>query len=130
MCEIRERKINNIVDDIPSLEVEGDKSGKLLVVCWGSTYGAVRTAFDKLKNSDKKFSFVHLRYMNPLPKNLGDIIDKFKCILIPEINRGQLKMILQSKFLRKIEGLHKMQGIPFKSSEIENKVLELLNNKG
>jgi 2-oxoglutarate ferredoxin oxidoreductase subunit alpha len=68
--------------------------------------------------------------MNPLPKNLGDIMSKFKTILVPEINRGQLKFILQSKFLREIESLNKMQGIPFKSSEIEEKVLELLNKGG
>ena len=126
MTEIRERKINNIVDDIPLLEVEGEKKGDLLMISWGSTYGAAKTAFTKLISEGKKLSFCHLQYMHPLPKNLGEIISKFKRILVPEINRGQLKFILQGKFLREVEGLHKMQGIPFKSYEIENKILEML----
>jgi 2-oxoglutarate ferredoxin oxidoreductase subunit alpha len=130
MGEIRERKINNIINDIPLLEVEGEQSGDLLVISWGSTYGAAKTAFNKLTEAGKKFSYCHLQYMNPLPKNLGDIISKFKRILVPEINMGQLQFILQGKYLRKIEGLHKMQGVPFKAYEIENKILEMLNAGG
>jgi 2-oxoglutarate ferredoxin oxidoreductase subunit alpha len=68
--------------------------------------------------------------MHPLQKNLGEIINKFQRILIPECNRGQLKMILQSKFLRKMEGLYKTQGVPFKAYEIEDKIVELLNEGG
>ncbi len=126
MSEIRDKKIKGIANDIPDLEIIGDQSGDLLVVCWGSTYGAVKTAHDKLTKEDKKFSFIHLRYLNPLPKNLGDILSKFKRILVPEVNLGQLKLILQANFLREIEGLHKLQGIPFKAIEIENKILEML----
>jgi len=127
MCEIRERKIKNIENDIPLAEVEGEQSGDLLVISWGSTYGAAKTAFTKLTNEGKKLSLCHLRYMNPLPKNLGEIISKFKRVLVPEINLGQLQFILRAKYLREIEGLHKLQGIPFKSFEIENKIVELLN---
>jgi len=130
MSEIRERKINNIADDIPLLEVEGEQSGDLLVISWGSTYGAAKTAFTKLTREGKKFSFCHLQYMHPFQKNLGEIISKFKRILVPEANMGQLKYILQAKYLRKIEGLNKLQGIPFKAYEIENKILEMLNEGG
>ena len=130
MCEIRAKKIEGIVRDIPDLEIIGEQSGELLVVCWGSTYGAVKTAHDKLTATGKKFSFVHLRYLNPLPKNLGEILSKFERILVPEINLGQLKFILQGKYMRPVEGLHKLQGSPFKESEIENKVLEMLNQGG
>lgn len=130
MSEIRDNKIKGIVNDIPDLEVIGDESGDILVVCWGSTFGAVRTAHDSLAEKGVKFSFVHLRYLNPLPKNLGNILSNFKRILVPEVNLGQLKFILQSKFLYKIEGLNKMQGIPFKAIEIENKIIEMLKQGG
>ena len=126
MCNIRAKKIENIVYDIPDAEIIGDQSGDILIVCWGSTFGAVKTAHDSLTAKGKKFSFVHLRYLNPLPKNLGEILSKFKRILVPEINMGQLKFILQGKYLCEIEELHKLQGAPFRESEIENKVLEML----
>ncbi|MDR0927856.1 MAG: 2-oxoacid:acceptor oxidoreductase subunit alpha [Ignavibacteria bacterium] len=129
MSEIRDRKISQIANDIPLLEVEGSQNGDILVVCWGSTYGAVKTAHTKMTKEGKTFSFAHLRYMNPLPRNLGEVLGNFKRILVPEVNLGQLKFILQSKFTRPMEGLNKMQGIPFKESEIEAKVLELINNK-
>ena len=130
MSQIRAKKIDNIAFDIPDLEVIGEQSGDLLVVCWGSTYGAVKTAHDKLTAQGKKLSFTHLRYLNPLPKNLGEILSKFKRILVPEVNMGQLKFILKSHFMREMDELHKLQGIPFKAIEIENKVLEMLNQGG
>jgi 2-oxoglutarate ferredoxin oxidoreductase subunit alpha len=130
MSEIRANKIDGIKNDIPLLEVEGEQSGELLVVCWGSSYGAVKTAHTELTKEGNKFSFVNLRYMNPLPRNIGEIIFRFKNILVAEINQGQLQLILQSKFNRKMEGLNKLQGIPFKESEIADKVLEMLNKGG
>ena len=130
MCELRAKKVEGVVADIPDLEIIGEQSGDILLVCWGSTYGAVKTAHDSLTSQGKKFSFVHLRYLNPFPKNLGEVLSKFKRILVPEINLGQLKLILQAKYLREMEGLNKLQGSPFRESEIENKVLEMLNQGG
>jgi 2-oxoglutarate ferredoxin oxidoreductase subunit alpha len=130
MCDIRNKKIIGIENDIPELEVIGEQNGDLLVICWGSTYGAVKTAYDTLIAQNKKFSFIHLRYLHPLPKNLNKILSKFNQILVPEVNMGQLKLILQGNFIRKIEGLHKLQGIPFKASEIENKIIEMLKQGG
>ncbi len=127
MTDIRQKKIDNITNDIPLIELEGDHSGELLVIGWGSTYGSIKTAIDRLHNNNYKVSFAHLRYLNPLPKNLAEIISKFDNILVPETNNGQLRFILQSKFLKKMIGLNKLTGVPFKACEIENKILEILN---
>ncbi len=130
MTDIRQEKIDNIANDIPLAEVEGEQNGDLLLIGWGSTYGAIKTAFDKLTAEGKQLSYMHLRYMNPLPKNTGDIVSRFKRVLLPETNNGQLQFILQGKYLHKIEGLHKLQGTPFKAYEIEEKILQMLNEGG
>ena len=127
MVELRKQKVEGIVNDIPELEVAGEKEGDLLVLSWGSTYGAAKTAYDKLRDEGHKLSFVHLKYIHPFPKNLGEILFSFKRILIPEMNTGQLKTIIQSTFLVPVIGLNKVQGKPFKAIEIEEKILELLN---
>ena len=111
-------------------EVSGEQSGDLLLLSWGSTYGAAKTAFDKLTGEGHKISFLHLKYLNPFPKNLGEILYNFKRILIPELNSGQLKMIIQSKYLVPVINMSKVQGKPFKAIEIEEKLVELLNEKG
>ena len=127
MVELRKQKVEGIANDIPELEVAGEKEGDLLVLSWGSTYGAAKTAYDKLRDEGHKLSFVHLKYIHPFPKNLGEILFSFKRILIPEMNMGQLKTIIQSTFLVPVIGLNKVQGKPFKAIEIEEKILELLN---
>ncbi len=129
MVELRKEKIEGIVNDIPELELTGDKEGDLLVLSWGSTYGAAKTAYDKLIDEGHKLSFAHLKYIHPFPKNLGEILFSFKRILIPEMNMGQLKTIIQSTYLVPVIGMNKVQGKPFKAIEIEEKILELLNQK-
>jgi 2-oxoglutarate/2-oxoacid ferredoxin oxidoreductase subunit alpha len=129
MVEIRQKKVENIANDIPLAEVEGEQQGDLLVIGWGSSYGAIKTAFDRLREQGKKVSYLHLRYLNPFPKNLGEIIEKFDRILVPELNMGQLQTILQSKYLKRVLGFNKVQGNPFKAHEIENKINELLNER-
>jgi 2-oxoglutarate/2-oxoacid ferredoxin oxidoreductase subunit alpha len=130
MVDIRQQKVDGIAKDIPLAEVKGEQEGDLLIIGWGGTFGAIEDAFDKLRDEGKKISYCHLRYLNPLPSNIGDILSKFKRILIPELNSGQLKLILQSKFLKPILGLNKVQGLPLKAFEVEEKVLELLNEGG
>jgi 2-oxoglutarate ferredoxin oxidoreductase subunit alpha len=127
MVKLRAEKIKNIENDIPLLEVEGAQEGELLVIGWGSTYGAITAARENLHAKGTDFSRVHLRYLNPLPKNLGEIIKRFKKVLIPEMNLGQLNKILRAEFLVDSIGLNKVQGLPFKSSEIEKKVTEILS---
>jgi 2-oxoglutarate ferredoxin oxidoreductase subunit alpha len=129
MVELRKEKVEGIAKDIPKAEISGDKKGDLLILSWGSTYGAAKTAYDKLTNEGHNMSFVHLKYLNPFPANLGEILNNFKRIFIPELNMGQLKMIIQSKYLVPVIGLNKVQGKPFKAIEIEEKLVELLNHK-
>jgi 2-oxoglutarate ferredoxin oxidoreductase subunit alpha len=127
MVELRKEKVEKIADDIPPAEVIGEKEGDLLLLSWGSTFGAAKTAYDKLRVEGKKLSFVHLRYLHPFPKNLGEILYNFKRIFIPEMNMGQLKTIIQSTFIVPVIGMNKVQGTPFKAIEIEEKIHELLD---
>lgn len=129
MCELRAKKVKNIENDIPPVEVEGPESGKLLVIGWGSTHGAITAARENLLSKGHTFSRVHLKYLNPFPKNLGDVLKKFKHILVPEMNLGQLIRILKSEYLLDCIPLNKIQGLPFKAREIESKVLEILGEK-
>ncbi len=130
MVELRQKKVDEIANDIPLAEVEGEQSGDLLVVAWGSVYGPVKTAFDTLREQGHKISYTHLKYIRPFPKNLGEILSRFERVVVPEMNMGQLADLLQSKFLRPVLRINKVQGMPFKAKEIETKLLDLLNNKG
>ncbi|MGE5480362.1 MAG: 2-oxoacid:acceptor oxidoreductase subunit alpha [Chloroflexota bacterium] len=129
MVELRAAKIAGIANDIPLAEIEGEQEGDLLVIGWGSSYGAIKTAFDVLKAEGKKFGYTHLNYINPLPRNIGEIISKFKRVLVPELNMGQLATLLRSTFLINPIQLNKVQGSPFKAAEIEAKIRELLSEE-
>lgn len=129
MVEIRAKKVQNIAQDLPLLEIEGEQEGDILVIGWGSTYGAIKVAFNRLRNLGHKLSYIHLRYLNPFPENLGDIISKFDRIFVPEMNLGQLQLLLQAKYLKPVIGYHKVQGKPMAAIEVENELLKLLNNK-
>jgi 2-oxoglutarate ferredoxin oxidoreductase subunit alpha len=126
MVELRQKKIDGIANDIPELEVMGEQEGDLLLLSWGSTYGAAKTAVDRLHANGHKVSFAHLRYLNPFPKNLGDILHRFERVVIPELNLGQLKNLIQAKYLKPVIGINKVQGKPFKSVELEEKLNVLL----
>lgn len=129
MVRIRDEKIQRIADEIPPQEVYGDPEGDLLVLGWGGTFGAIRDAVNRVRSKGYKVSQVHLFYVNPMPKNLGDILKNFKKVLIPELNLGQLAFIIRAKYLIPVYQLNKIQGLPFRSSEIENKIYELLGVK-
>ena len=101
----------------------GEESGDLLIVGWGSTYGAIKTAVRQALNQGKKVSHVHLRHISPFPKNLGDILKNFKTVVVPEMNNGQLVKILRDKYFVDAKPLNKIQGLPFKVDEIR-KVIE------
>ena len=126
MTRIRNEKIARIANYIPEQQVHGDAEGKLLVLSWGSTYGAAITAVDALREKGASISHAHLRYLNPFPKNLGDILRRFRKVLIPELNLGQLLLLIRGKYLVDAVGLSKVQGLPFKVSEIRTKCEELL----
>ncbi|MFA6440655.1 MAG: 2-oxoacid:acceptor oxidoreductase subunit alpha, partial [Bacteriovoracaceae bacterium] len=129
MIKLRAAKVERIANDIPLATVEGDESGDVLVIGWGGTYGTIKTAVERKRKEGKSVSHLHLRYINPMPKNIGEILAKFKTVLVPEINLGQLIKILRDKFLIPAVGLNKVQGLPFRSIEIEQKIDELLGGK-
>jgi 2-oxoglutarate/2-oxoacid ferredoxin oxidoreductase subunit alpha len=98
----------------------------LLIVAWGSTHGAITAAVNAQRAEGRRVGHVHLRHLNPLPANLGDVIKRYKQVLVPELNMGQLIWLLRAKFLVDAVGLNKIQGRPFKQSEVEQKIEEML----
>jgi len=123
MTDVRAAKINGIADDIPLQTVEeGNKSGRLAVVGWGSTYGPINQAVSSLRAKGADVSHIHLRHLNPMPRNLGELLSGFERILVPELNNGQLVAILRSKYLVPAEGFSKVRGQPFRIAEIEDAI--------
>lgn len=118
MVRIREKKVKKVADFIPLQDVEGDKEGDILIVSWGGTYGATHTAVKQLRALGHKVSLMHLRYINPMPKNVGEILEKFDKVIVCELNRGQMKDLLNSRFSKRVEGYNKVQGKPFKVREL------------
>jgi 2-oxoglutarate ferredoxin oxidoreductase subunit alpha len=110
--------VANIADAIPPQHVEGPASGDVLLVSWGGTFGAVRTAAAEARRRGHQVSHCHLRYLNPFPKNLGQILTRFRRVLVPELNSGQLRFLLRSTFLVDAIGVNKVQGKPFLVSEL------------
>jgi len=126
MVELRTEKINRVVADVPDVQINGDPEGELLVVGWGSTYGAITQAVDEARRRGLQVSAVHLRYLHPLPRNLGEVLSRFEKILVPEMNLGQLELLLRARYRVDPIGLHKVQGRPFLVREIYDKIAELL----
>jgi 2-oxoglutarate/2-oxoacid ferredoxin oxidoreductase subunit alpha len=126
MVRTRAEKVAGIAQDIPEIVPAGDQSGDLLIVAWGSTNGPITAAMNAQREKGRKIGHVHLRHLNPFPRNLGDVLKRYKQILVPEMNMGQLVMILRAKFLVDAQSYGKIQGKPFKQSEIEDKIEELL----
>lgn len=126
MIKTRAQKIANIANEIPELDVFGEKSGDLLVIGWGGTYGSIHTAVERAQRKGQKVSQAHLRYLNPMPKNTAQVLKSFKKVLVPELNCGQLRMLLRGVYLVDAVGLNKIQGRPFLVSEIEQKIEEML----
>jgi 2-oxoglutarate/2-oxoacid ferredoxin oxidoreductase subunit alpha len=126
MCGLRAAKVAGIAKSLPPLDVIGERSGKLLVIGWGGTYGAITTAVETLRNEGHPVSSVHLRHINPLPPDLGEIIKGFDQVLVPELNLGQLSLVIRSQFLVDAQSMTKVKGRPFKVSEIRERILEIL----
>lgn len=127
MVRIRAAKVAGIAQDIPNIEPAGDAEGDLLIIAWGSTHGAITAAVNTQRAEGRKIGHVHLRHLNPLPLNLGDVIKRFKKVLVPELNMGQLLWVLRAKYLVDAVGLNKIQGRPFKQLELEQKIEEMLD---
>ena len=129
MIRVRARKIAGIVREIPPLEVFGPLEGDLLVLGWGSTYGAITQAVRELQAAGHRVAHVHLRYLNPLPADLGGILQRYKKVLVPEMNLGQLLRLIRAEYLIDAIGFNKVQGRPFKVSEIASRCVRLLDGK-
>ncbi|MDX1468031.1 MAG: 2-oxoacid:acceptor oxidoreductase subunit alpha [Acidimicrobiia bacterium] len=126
MTDTRAWKVANIANDIPELEVHGDEDAEILVLGWGSTFGSIRAAARRARMEGVKVATTHLRYLNPLPRDLGALLSSYPKVLVPELNTGQLRKIIRAEFLIDATGLHKVAGEPFKVSEITAKILEMM----
>jgi 2-oxoglutarate/2-oxoacid ferredoxin oxidoreductase subunit alpha len=126
MVRIRAAKVQAIVQDIPPVVPAGDPAGDLLIVSWGSTYGAITQSLKTQRGKGHKIGHVHLRHLNPFPENLGEVIKNYKHVLVPELNMGQLSWMLRAKYLVDAIGLNKIQGRPFKQAELDQKIEEVL----
>jgi 2-oxoglutarate ferredoxin oxidoreductase subunit alpha len=128
MVRTRAQKVATIANDIPELKVTGPETGDVLVIGWGGTYGAALTAAQRAQRKGQKVAHAHLRYLNPMPRNTGDVLKRYKKVLVPELNGGQLRLLLRAAYLVDAVGLNKVQGRPFLVSEVEEAIERLLQS--
>jgi 2-oxoglutarate ferredoxin oxidoreductase subunit alpha len=126
MVRLRAEKVARIANDIPPVEVFGAPEGKVLVLGWGSTYGSITTAVEQLQEKGASVSGAHLRYLNPFPKNLGEVLRGFETVIIPELNLGQLALLVRAKYLVDAVSFSQVKGKPFKVATLVNKIKEYL----
>jgi 2-oxoglutarate ferredoxin oxidoreductase subunit alpha len=118
MCKLRAERVEKIADELPPTEVHGDAEGDLLLLGWGGTYGAIRGGVARMRERGHKIGHVQLRHLNPFPRDLGEIMRRYKRVLVPELNLGQLVKMIRAKYLIDARSYPKIQGKPFKESEI------------
>lgn len=126
MVKLRQAKVDGIVQDIAPVEVDGPSSGDLLVVTWGSPYGAVRTAVKELQEAGKSVAHVNLRWLNPLPRDLGEVVQRFGRVLVPEINNGQLVQVLNARYPRQFDRYNRITGQPLTVTELRQAMVAFL----
>jgi 2-oxoglutarate ferredoxin oxidoreductase subunit alpha len=126
MTLLRAEKVARIADDIADLEVYGPAEGELLIVGWGSTYGAIRSAVERLRAAGRSVAHAHLRHLNPFPANTEAVLRSYRTVLVPELNLGQLQLMLRARYLIDAKGFHLVRGKPFKISDIEGEAERLL----
>ncbi|NLE59638.1 MAG: 2-oxoglutarate ferredoxin oxidoreductase subunit alpha, partial [Planctomycetes bacterium] len=126
MVSLRAAKVAKVAESIPDLEVFGPSTGELLVVSWGSTYGAARMAIERAQRKGLPVSHAHLRWLNPMPRNLGDVLRGFRRVLVPELNLGHLARLLRAEYLVNARRLNRVTGRPFTLTEIFEAVEQAL----
>src|SRR5829696_2424989 len=126
MVLMRQAKVDRAAQDVPPVEVYGDPTGKVLVLGWGSTYGSITSAVEKLRAEGKSVSSAHIRHLNPFPSNLGDVLRSFERVIVPEMNLGQLCTMIRARYLVDAVPFSKVKGRPFQIREIVKKVEEYL----
>ncbi|MCW2753925.1 MAG: korA [Marmoricola sp.] len=131
MVRIRQAKVDRIADSLPPLEVD-DPSGraKVLVLGWGSTYGPIGAAARRVRKAGMDVAQVHLRHLNPFPKDLGEILKKYDAVMIPEMNLGQLSLLIRAKFLVDVVGYNQVNGMPLKAAELAEAITDLISSTG
>jgi 2-oxoglutarate ferredoxin oxidoreductase subunit alpha len=130
MTELRARKLEKLAEEVPPLEVDADEGAELLVLGWGSTYGVVRATARRIREAGLPIAIAHLRHLNPLPLNTGEVVRAYPKVLVPEMNTGQLSRILRSEFLVDVRGYNKVEGMPILADDIEPVILEMLGKEG
>jgi len=125
MTQLRQEKVQRVVADIPDLKVVGPERGKLLVIGWGSTYGAIHSAVRLAQADGLAVAQAHLHHLNPFPANLGDVLRSYDRVLCPEMNTGQLRLLLRARYLVDVHGLNKVEGQPFRVREILTRIQEM-----
>ena len=130
MVRVRHQKVTRITQEIPPTKVHGPEQGRLLVLGWGSTYGAIAAAVEDAQAQGHAVAHAHLRHLNPLPADLGDVLGRYDKVLVPEMNMGQLLKLVRAEYLIDAVGLNKIQGRPFKVSEVATRIARLLEEQG
>jgi 2-oxoglutarate ferredoxin oxidoreductase subunit alpha len=130
MTELRQAKIDGIAGDIPPLDVYGPTEGDLLILGWGSTYGAIRSAVERLHSAGASVAHAHLRYLSPLPANTGDVLRRYRRVLVPELNLGQLLLVIRGRYLVDAVGYNRVRGKPFRIAELEDEARRQLAELG
>ena len=128
MVRLRAAKVAGIASDIPELEVDDPDGADTLVLGWGSTYGAIAAAARRVRDGGRKVATAHLHHLNPLPRNTGEVVRGYEKVLVPEINLGQLRMLLRAEFLVDAVGYNKVRGRPFRAAEIEDAITALVDS--
>jgi 2-oxoglutarate/2-oxoacid ferredoxin oxidoreductase subunit alpha len=128
MTELRQAKVDRIAESIPPLEVHGDDDARILVIGWGSTYGPIRAAIRRVRKRGLKVARTHLRHLNPFPANTGEVLRGFDRVLVPEMNMGQLQLLLRGRYLVDARGIHQVTGLPFTSSGLEERIVAELED--
>jgi 2-oxoglutarate ferredoxin oxidoreductase subunit alpha len=126
MVKLRARKVANAVNLVPNLEVSGPENGSLLVLSWGGTFGACRQAVEQVRARGDAVAHAHLRHLNPLPANTGEVLERYGQVLVPELNLGQLAMMLRARYLVDVVSLGKVRGRPFWVRDIVEAIEEIL----
>ncbi len=129
MTDLRARKVAGIAEDIPELTVAGPERGDLLILGWGSTYGSLRTATERLQRQGHAVAHAQLRHLNPFPRNTGEVLAAYRRVLIPEINNGQLRLLIRARYLVDAVGLDRVRGKPFAVPEVESAARLLLDRE-
>ena len=128
MVRTRAEKVRRVAQEIPPITINGPATGDVLVVGWGSTYGAITAAVERAQSAGRSVASVHLRHLNPLPPDLGHVLREFRRVLVPEINSGQLVRVLRAEYLVDAVGFNRVRGLPLASDEIHDAIIQLLGS--